>query len=562
MVNDSDEGILENNKLSLLSQLPQGWIWTTVADISERIQYGYTASATLEPIGPKMLRITDIQDNNVDWTSVPYCQIDDTQKQKYFLRKGDLVFARTGATVGKSFLIRTDIPEAVFASYLIRIILSKHVKNEFVYYFFQSNRYWTQIRQGQVGTGQPSVNSKILSKIAIPLPPLAEQNRIVETIETLFSENEIARVALNKVSTLLRSFRQSVLAKAFQGELTQRDSKDQPPQELLERIQQDRQNRREHKRNGRKLTTEDSLDLPTEWTWTQLGQICHIGKHHVDPSKKPRENYNYLSIENIESESGNLVNFKPTLGKDIHSVKIAFTTEDVLYSKLRPYLNKVHIPSFFGVSATDLIPLRPEGGIPREYIAYYLRTRRVVEYANQNTRGIQLPRLQVNELLSLPIPLASLEEMNRVVSRIETLLDFAENIKTVVEAAKERNSKINEAILSKAFNGELVPQNPNDEPASQQLLRIQDSYYDSVALSATKILKKGPTVGSISRKRNRHFESIFSILQETGETAIEKVFSLSGLTLSDFWDKLRAEIDSGHVERIQIGERVLLRALK
>lgn len=117
---------------------PEEWVWTNVGEISKIIHYGYTASSTDEPTGTKMLRITDIQNNIVNWDTVPFCEIEPKEKEKYLLRDGDLVFARTGATVGKSFLIRGIIPDAVFASYLIRIILSKHIEKYFVYDFFQS----------------------------------------------------------------------------------------------------------------------------------------------------------------------------------------------------------------------------------------------------------------------------------------------------------------------------------------------------------------------------------------------------------------------------------------
>ena len=141
-LNPKDAGRMNE---SALSELPGSWVWTTIGDISDLIHYGYTASSTIESVGPKMLRITDIQNNLVNWETVPYCRIKEEEIQKYLLREGDLVFARTGATVGKSFLIRGNIPEAVFASYLIRIILQNKIERLFVYNFFQSNKYWLQI---------------------------------------------------------------------------------------------------------------------------------------------------------------------------------------------------------------------------------------------------------------------------------------------------------------------------------------------------------------------------------------------------------------------------------
>jgi type I restriction enzyme, S subunit len=116
---------LTEAELAAYPKLQTGWQWTRLGEIADNIQYGYTESSTKEPIGPKFLRITDIQNNEVIWKSVPYCKIDDAKKQNYMLKDGDLVFARTGATVGKSYLLKGDFPESIFASYLIRVRLLK-----------------------------------------------------------------------------------------------------------------------------------------------------------------------------------------------------------------------------------------------------------------------------------------------------------------------------------------------------------------------------------------------------------------------------------------------------
>jgi type I restriction enzyme S subunit len=198
------------------------WKHTTIGDISQNIQYGYTESAVDEPVGPKFLRISDIQDNNVDWDSTPYCEISKDEKEKYLLEDGDILFARTGGTVGKSFLIHGDIPEAVFASYLIRIQLAEEVNEYYVYYFFKSNDYWRQISEGKKGIGQPNVNSTILSEIELPMPPQKEQERIVAKIEELFSRLDSSVSGLEDAQKRLRQHRRAVLKAAITGKLSER----------------------------------------------------------------------------------------------------------------------------------------------------------------------------------------------------------------------------------------------------------------------------------------------------------------------------------------------------
>ena len=215
--------------------LPDGWTWITVGKIAQKIHYGYTESATDDPMGPKFLRITDIQNNSVNWDSVPYCQIDEIKQQQYLLRENDLVFARTGATVGKSFLIQGDIPDTVFASYLIRIVLEKEINAKFVYTFFQSQSYWMQIHQGKVGSGQPNVNAKILSQITLPLPPLSEQQAIVFEIESHLSVADEVEKTITAELKRAEQLRQSILKKAFSGKLVPQDPNDEPASVLLER---------------------------------------------------------------------------------------------------------------------------------------------------------------------------------------------------------------------------------------------------------------------------------------------------------------------------------------
>jgi type I restriction enzyme S subunit len=151
------------NKTVKDGELPEGWRKDVVKNIALSIQYGYTESSSKEKIGPKFLRITDIQDYRVNWDDVPYCLIDEEAKQKYLLEDGDLVFARTGATVGKSFLIKGEIPESIFASYLIRLRFPKQINDKYVWYYFQSPFYWSQIVDKQVGIGQPNVNGTSLA---------------------------------------------------------------------------------------------------------------------------------------------------------------------------------------------------------------------------------------------------------------------------------------------------------------------------------------------------------------------------------------------------------------
>lgn len=149
--------------------MKKGWETKELAAVSA-INYGYTESASSNPVGPRFLRITDIQDDCVNWDSVPYCKIESADLPKYRLASGDIVFARTGATTGKSFLV-DEPPEAVFASYLIRLrLLDKKLLPEFVLLFFQTAGYWQSIKDGSSGSAQGGFNATKLGALTIPVP--------------------------------------------------------------------------------------------------------------------------------------------------------------------------------------------------------------------------------------------------------------------------------------------------------------------------------------------------------------------------------------------------------
>jgi type I restriction enzyme, S subunit len=176
-----------------------------LGDLTELVDYGVTASATEQPIGPKFLRITDIQNGAVNWATVPSCQSDNRTLSNARLKPGDIVFARTGATTGKSFLIRECPTDSVFASYLIRVRMGHSADPRFISHFFQTPNYWTQITSSACGVAQPGINATRLKALKIPLPPLAEQQRIAEVLDRVETLRSKRRAGLAQLDSLTQS---------------------------------------------------------------------------------------------------------------------------------------------------------------------------------------------------------------------------------------------------------------------------------------------------------------------------------------------------------------------
>jgi type I restriction enzyme, S subunit len=206
-----------------------------------KIQYGWTAKANKERVGPRMLRITDIQNDQVNWESVPFCEIDGDSFGQYRLHPGDVVFARTGATTGKSFLIRNDVPQAVFASYLIRVSAKQDLlRPAFLALFFQSADYWAHIANSSRGIGQPNVNGKILGELLVPVPGPETQDEVLALAGELARQQASAVRALNRLERFADTLRLAVLRDAFAGQLVPQDRSDEPAIALLDRIRSER----------------------------------------------------------------------------------------------------------------------------------------------------------------------------------------------------------------------------------------------------------------------------------------------------------------------------------
>ena len=500
-------------------ELPEGWILTSLGDLVITIQYGYTASATEQQIGPKFLRITDLQNNSVDWNTVPFCNCDEIEKYK--LKKGDIVIARTGATTGKSFLLN-EIPEpAIFASYLIRLNTSGIFPPEYIALFMQSVNYWHQIIVVSKGSAQPGANASILSKLSVPLPPLNEQRRIVAKIEALKARSQRVKEALEAIPPLLDQFRQSVLAAAFRGDLTADWREQNPDVEsasvLLERIRAERDKRYQNecnkaeaegrrkpilfKENIEQIEISNLPTIPDTWSWTRLVNISNI----IGGVTKGRKFGNrktimlpYLRVANVQDGYLDLNEIKEIeiLPEDLEKYHLEYG--DILFTeggdrdKLgRGTIWRDNIKNCIHQNHVYRARLY-YSGVSCDYISLVTKSKYAKAYFFANaSQTVNLASINLTCLGNLPLPIPSAEEQKEIVYRFQHLFKAADIIEQQYQQAKANLDQLDQSILAKAFRGELVPQDPNDEPASVLLERIRA---ERAQLEAeTKTAKKSTT---------------------------------------------------------------------
>jgi type I restriction enzyme S subunit len=189
---------MQETKIGLI---PKDWRLSPLIDICEKPQYGYTESATTKDTGVKFLRITDIQEGFVDWEKVPYCKITPKEFEKFKLNEGDILFARIGATTGKSYLVREN-PSAVFASYLIRVRAKFALDPAFLFYFFNTDKYWMQINIKKHSNLKKGMSASVLSQLLVPLPTIEEQKQIARVFGLFQKRMSLLTIEKNRMHEL------------------------------------------------------------------------------------------------------------------------------------------------------------------------------------------------------------------------------------------------------------------------------------------------------------------------------------------------------------------------
>ena len=201
--------------VKVVDGVPEGWESTTLTELADDVSYGLTAPSTNEKVGPKFLRITDIVPDVIDWENVPYCKADEKDIVRNRLQPGDVVVARTGATVGYAKLITTLHHEAVYASYLVRFKFNDSNISTIAGVYMESDMYKEYVKNHAGGAAQPNANAKILGSATIFLPAESIRKQFGEKMTTIFKQKDF----LIQQNGLLAQARDLLLPRLMSGEV-------------------------------------------------------------------------------------------------------------------------------------------------------------------------------------------------------------------------------------------------------------------------------------------------------------------------------------------------------
>ena len=393
-------------------EVPEGWCWTTIGEVSSSILYGVSESAK-ETGAYKLLRITDIQDNKVDWDSVPYTDFNKDKALNYLLQDGDILFARTGATVGKSYLVSGLTKDSIYASYLIRVQTSQLIFPEYIKRFFESGYYWEQISLSSVGIGQPNVNGTTLANLNVPIPPYKEQLRIVEEANRWLAIADILDENTGHICKAIESAKAKILDLAIHGKLVPQDPNDEPAIELLKRI------------NPKFVPCDNAHyeNVPSNWALARvedIGQLLSGRDLTKDECNSENIGLPYLiGASNIEGNTFSFIRWteKPQVISQIGDILIS--CKGTIGAIVKNDIGDIHI-------ARQFMAIRPNtDGITSDYLHICMIA--VVEEIKKDARGV-IPGIARDDILTKVFAIPPINEQRRIIAAINQYHSILDNI--------------------------------------------------------------------------------------------------------------------------------------
>ena len=457
----------------LSDDLPKGWVWTQVENIAEFIR-GVSYRKNESSKTPKTDYIPILRANNINaqlnYEDLVYVQRERV-KDEQFVKALDIVIAMSSGSkhlVGKAAQAHRDF-EGGFGTFCGLVRVFPQVDRKFIGLFFQSPGYRNGISHLSIGININNLRRENVELMRIPLPPLPEQRRIVAKLEVLFTQLDAAVDSLKQAQIQLQRYRQSILKAAFEGELT-REWREGCSGEL-------------EPMSVSEVSNLDNLPvLPDGWVWTKVKEISEfirgVSYRKNQSSKTPKDNYvPILRANNINSQLNyeDLVYVQREKVKDEQFVK-ALDIVIAMSSGSKHLVGKAAQAhqDFEGGFGTFCGLVRVSGEVNQKFVGLFFQSPIYRNEISQLSMGININNLRRENIETMLIPLPLFTEQEQIVSELERHLSIADEVEVTIGAELTRAERLRQSILKQAFSGKLVPQDPNDEPASVLLEKIQE----------------------------------------------------------------------------------------
>lgn len=458
-------------------ELPEGWAAATVADVAAGMKNGlYKPADSYAVDGVACLRMYNIAGGKIVWKDIKRMKLSADEVVEYGLVPGDLLVNRVNSRelVGKTALIPEGIEPCVFESKNIRLRVKSGAVHPALVNFallLGGQAYFSQNTQQVVGMA--SISQPQVSRFPLRLPPRAEQERMVAKVEALLAKVRSSQDRLVKIPTIIKRFRQSVLAAACSGKLTS-DWRDEHPHvesgaHVVARLTAAHELAGGHKRGNAAAPTEGVHDLtkeelPDSWDVTEMRNVVDPARPITYGILKPGPNIAcgvlYVRVADYPNDTLNLSCIKRTTKEiDQAYVRARLKAGDILLAIRGTVGRIVVVPaSLTGANITqDTARLAIQDDMHAAYVAWYLRSPAAQKRMQGAVKGVAIRGINIGDVRALQVAVPPMEEQTEIVRRVEAMMALADRLQSRYEKAKAHVDRLTQSVLAKAFRGELVP---------------------------------------------------------------------------------------------------------
>ncbi|THE38429.1 hypothetical protein DJ535_12005 [Citrobacter murliniae] len=523
-----------------MSDLPKGWASTMLK----------TVVAPYESIDPRrqperQFRYVDIGsiDNRIQKITEPkeFLGREAPSRARRVIKTDDVLFATVRTYLKNIALVTEDLDGELTTTGIVPLRSNNAITPKYLFNWVRSDRFIASISKSQSGTLYPAVSETDILDAKVVVPPLTEQKRIVAKLDELNSRTASARDALDHIPALIEKFRTRVLALSFNGG-------------LIGRIESETT-----------LPESRCWNLPADWRWVRFEEVATVAASLVRPDSILT--LPHIAPNNIQSGTAKLLSYQ-TIGEDgVTSAKQRFYPGQILYSKIRPYLRKAVLVDFDGACSADMYPINVGSQLEAKFLLYWLVSEDFAQFSALREGRTVLPKINKKELNSTPLPLPPKEQQAEIVRRIETAFAWLDRVSDEYTAASNQLSRLDASILQKAFRGELVPQNLNDEPASILIERLK---IESEAIKEkTSSGRKAAARPHKPIKRRAKMANLIEVMKSkegwvSASHAAQALGVGDGATsdaVEEFYNELRIHLQNGDLEVERRGNEDWLRLM-
>ena len=413
-------------------EIPESWMWVRLGEIFQHNTGKALNSTNRSGVSLKYITTSNLYWNRFELSNLKEMFFTDTELEKCTVQKGDLLVCE-GGDIGRAAIWQSD-DNIRIQNHIHRLRAYSTVCTEFFYYLFYLYKHAGWI--GGKGIGIQGLSSKAIHILVFPLPPFAEQKRIVAKIEELLPYIDRYEQAWSKLEQFNSRFpeemKKSLLQYAIQGKLVEQRPEEGTAEELFAQIQEEKQRlikaRKIKKEKSLPAITDDEkpFEIPESWMWVRFLSVVDIATNLVSPIEY--KGYMHIAPDNIEKASGHLLKCRTVEEDKVASSNHLFFKGQIIYSKIRPLLRKAVIAPFDGLCSADMYPLNTS--LDKKFLLYYLLSDGFnMQIAEIMSSRVKMPKINQTELGKVFLPLPPLAEQKRIVEKLEQLLPLCERLK-------------------------------------------------------------------------------------------------------------------------------------